>query len=114
MPLTTPEIPKLTHDELAEHIRLSEVNAGEYLGLKQALQDELASRDPTVDYSCPKCSHTGFETHQVRTTSGFFSSFFGVETTKFRVIVCARCKYSEFYQGYTSAGAQALDFMLGR
>ncbi len=111
--LKAEEIPKLTFDQLIEHIRLSKVNAAEYVGLSNLLKKEIKLREPTLDYVCKNCSNEEFEEHQLRATGGFFSSILDLQTEKYRVISCARCKYSELYQGTTDAGQVAIDFLLG-
>ena len=113
MPLNKDEISELTHDQLMEHLRLSKVNAGEYEGLVGPLKEELARREPTVNYACLKCGHEVFEERQFRAASGGFSSIFEIQTQKYRVITCARCKYSEIYHGEVGIGQQVLDFLVG-
>ncbi len=111
--LKAEEIPNLSFEQLIEHIRLSKVNAAEYIGLSDLLKKEIKLREPTLDYVCKNCSHQEFEEHQLRATGGFISSLFDLQTEKYRVICCARCKYSELYQGVTGAGQVALDFIFG-
>lgn len=113
MVLALDEILGLTYDQLLEHIRLSKVNSEEYSGLHGALQEELQKRDPTKNYKCFKCGHTEFEEHQIRATQGFWSAFFNLQSGRYRAVVCARCKFTEFYQGEVSIGQQTMDFLLG-
>ena len=113
MRLSKEEIPNLTYDELIEHIRMSKINSDEYEGLVLPLKEELSLREPTVNYSCPKCGHEKHEERQLRAAGGGFSALFDIQTEKYRVISCARCKYSEVYHGQASIGEQVLDFMVG-
>jgi predicted nucleic-acid-binding Zn-ribbon protein len=113
MALALDGIPNLTYDQLLEHIRLSKVNAEEYTGLHTALREELEKRDPTKNYKCFKCGHTEFEEHQIRVTQGFWSAFYNLQSGRYRAVVCARCKFTEFYQGEVSIGQQTIDLLLG-
>jgi len=113
MPLTKEEIPKLSYSELMEHVRLSPINSDEYVGLLDSLKKEIESRDPTNNYKCNKCSHEQYSIKQFRASSGFLSSFFGVQTAKYSGLVCERCAYTEFYHGVVSPGEQAMDFIFG-
>lgn len=110
---TRESIPSLTHDQLAEHLRLANVNAGHYLEVREALETELKSRSPTSSYRCMKCGHEKYELHQIRAPRSLLGSFFGVESAQYSAVVCARCKFTEFYQGTVPVGEQALDFLLG-
>jgi hypothetical protein len=107
------EIPGLSYDALVEHLRLSKVNVGHYQSVASALQEELAKRSPTNAYRCTKCGHTEYQVGAIRTARSGWSSFFGVETAQYHAIICAHCKYTEFYQGKVPPGQQALDFLFG-
>ncbi len=106
-------IPSLTHDQLSEYIRLANVNIGHYAGVREALEAELRARSPTHQYKCMKCGHDKYQLAQFRAAQGGLGSFFGVESAQYQGIVCARCKFTEFYQGTVPAGQQALDFLFG-
>lgn len=114
MTLQRVEIPDLTYDQLLEHIRLAKVNAEEYSGLHGALEDELEKREPTRGYKCFKCGHTEYEERQIRVAQGFWSAFFDMQSGRYRAVVCARCKFTEFYQGEAGIGQQVADLMLGK
>ncbi len=107
-------IPSLTHDQLAEHLRLASVNAGHYHEVREAMEQELQSRSPTSNYKCMKCGHEKYELNQIRATRSWLSSFFSVESAQYMAVVCARCKFTEFYQGTVPLGEQALDIVFGR
>ena len=113
MALLHEDIPKLSYDQLLEHIRLAKANVEEYSGLRDALKEELETRSPTINYRCFKCGHTEHEEHQIRVAQGFWSAFFDLESGRYRAVVCSRCKFTEFYQGETSIGQQVIDFMFG-
>lgn len=107
-------IPSLTHDQLSEHLRLAGVNVAHYLEVREALEEELRSRSPTASYKCMKCGHEKYELNQIRATRSWLSSFFSVESAQYKAVVCARCKFTEFYQGRVPLGEQALDIVFGR
>ncbi len=107
-------IPALTHDQLSEHLRLASVNIGHYREIHEALKTELLARSPTSSYQCMKCGHTRYELNQIRASRTWLSSFFGVETAQYKAVVCARCKFTEFYQGTVPLGQQAMDAVFGR
>ena len=106
-------IPNLTYDELAEHIRLARVNPGHYHEVWEFLKTELENRSPLKYYKCMKCAHTVYEQTQIRAPQGSLSSFFGVETAEYKAVVCARCKFTEFYEGSVPVGEQALNALFG-
>jgi predicted nucleic-acid-binding Zn-ribbon protein len=107
-------ISSLTHDQLSEHIRLAKVNPGHYQAVSEELERELSSRSPTATYKCMKCGHEKYEVNQIRTTRTWLSSLFGVESAQYNAIICARCKFTEFYQGTVPFGQQALDVVFGQ
>ncbi len=107
-------IPGLTHDQLSEHLRLARVNPGHYLEVREALESELRARSPTSSYRCMKCGHEQYELNQIRASRSWLSSFFSVESAQYKAVVCARCKFTEFYQGTVPLGEQALDMVFGR
>jgi predicted nucleic-acid-binding Zn-ribbon protein len=111
---TAAELPALSYTALLEHQRLANVNPGHYAEVTQSIDAELATRDPSRNYRCMKCGHAHFERHQIRATRSWLSSFFGVESAQYRAVVCARCKFTEFYQGEVPISQQALDFLVGR
>ena len=113
MTLKKEDIPNLSYAELMEHVRLSPINSDEYEGLLTPLKEEVQKRAPTHNYKCPKCSNEQYTLQQLRAASGFFSSFFGVQTAKYTGVVCSRCAYTEFYHGEVTPGEQAIDFLFG-
>lgn len=108
------EISSLPYSDLLEHQRLAKVNPGHYLEVTELIDAELAARDPSRNYRCMKCGHQRFERHQIRATRSWLSSMFDVESAQYQALVCARCKFTEFYQGEVPVAQQALDFIVGR
>jgi predicted nucleic-acid-binding Zn-ribbon protein len=108
------DLPTLSLTALLEHQRLASVNPGHYADVVSHIDAEIATRDPSRNYRCMKCGHGEFENHQIRATRSWLSSLFSVETAQYRALVCARCHFTEFYQGDVPIGQQALDFLLGR
>jgi len=64
-------------------------------------------------YHCPKCGNTQAEVDEIRTTGKGFSRFFDIQNKKFTVVICTRCKYSEFYKGKASSLGNIADFLVG-
>jgi len=62
-------------------------------------------------WECPKCGSQLYETGQILTAEGFWSSFFDIGTRKFEYCVCTQCTYSEFYKGRLSKIQKAFDFL---
>jgi len=67
----------------------------------------------TQSYECPKCSHNGFKTDEIRVTGAGFSRFFDIQNRKYLAISCESCGYTEFYNKKTSGISSALDFLIG-
>ena len=107
-------IPSLSHDALSEHIRLSRVNPGHYEAVSQLRQRELSARSPVQQFKCMKCGHGQYQLNQIRVTRTWLSSFFGVESAQYKAVICARCKFTEFYEGRVPVGQQALDVLFGK
>jgi len=66
-----------------------------------------------IEYRCPKCGNTHYETDEIRTTGGAFSKIFDVQNKKFTTVTCTKCKYTELYKGSTSALGNIFDFFTG-
>lgn len=63
-----------------------------------------------LNYKCPKCGNTSYETGEMRATGGFLSKIFDVQTNKFTTLVCSRCKYTEFFKADSSMLGNIFDF----
>ncbi|MCD6380086.1 zinc ribbon domain-containing protein [bacterium] len=63
-----------------------------------------------LNYKCPKCGNNTYETGEIRTTGGFLSKIFDVQSNKFATVVCSRCKYTEFYKANSSMLGNIFDF----
>ncbi len=55
-------------------------------------------RPGSLDYHCPKCGNTAYETGEVRAAGGFWSKVFDVQHRKFTSITCERCRYTELFK----------------
>lgn len=64
-------------------------------------------------YICPKCGNKQYELDEMRATGGNFAKIFDVQNKKFTVVICTRCKYSEFFKGTTSTLGNIFDFFTG-
>ena len=56
----------------------------------------------TLDYKCPKCSHTQYEVGEFRATGGFLTKVLDVQSKKFTTVTCTNCKYTEIYKASSS------------
>ena len=63
-----------------------------------------------LNWRCPKCGHTAFETDVMRATGGRFAKIFDVQNRKFTTVTCSRCTFTEFYRGDTSTLGNVFDF----
>lgn len=62
-----------------------------------------------LNYRCPKCGNTRYETGVISTAGGFWSKIFDVQHKKFTTVTCDRCKYTEIYKAETSALGNIFD-----
>ena len=53
-------------------------------------------------YTCPKCAYTKYETGEIRTTGGFLSKVFDIQSKRFTTVICTQCRYTEMYQASSS------------
>lgn len=113
MQFTPEELDNLSYDELKEHIRLAGVNREMYFGVRQAMLDEISKRSPVHEYKCCKCSHLKYEIRQMRVPSGVLSAIVNWNIARYSAVVCARCKYTEFYHGNISDSEFVVEVFLG-
>ena len=66
-----------------------------------------------LQYVCPKCGCTQYESDQFQATGGNLAKFFDVQNKKFITISCTRCGFTELYRSETSTGSNVLDFLIG-
>ncbi len=62
-------------------------------------------------YVCVKCGHNEYKTGEIRTTGGFWSKIFDVQTKRFTTITCKRCGYTELYARNSSTLGNIFDFL---
>lgn len=55
-----------------------------------------------ISYECPKCGHDRYEAREMRGAGGFWSKIFDVQGQRFTTVICARCRYTEFFHADTS------------
>ncbi|KPK98016.1 MAG: GTP-binding protein [candidate division Zixibacteria bacterium SM23_73_2] len=55
-----------------------------------------------LNYKCPKCSNTAYETGEFRAPGGFWSKIFDVQGRRFSTVTCTRCKYTEIFKAESS------------
>ena len=63
-----------------------------------------------LNYKCPKCSHTSYETGEFRAPGGFWSKIFDVQGRRFSTVTCSRCKYTEMFAAETNKLGNIFDF----
>jgi predicted nucleic-acid-binding Zn-ribbon protein len=64
-----------------------------------------------VNWQCPKCQKTEFETDQFAATGGGLTKFFNIQNKKFTTVTCTSCLYTEMYRTETGALGNVLDFL---
>lgn len=63
-------------------------------------------------YACSKCGHGTFESGEIRTSGGVWSSLFDFETERFSYVACAKCLHTEFYRTRLGNLSRVVDFLL--
>lgn len=66
-----------------------------------------------IQYTCPKCGNTNYETDQFQATGGNFAKLFDVQNKRFHTVTCTRCGYTELYKGMGDDAMNILDFLIG-
>ena len=66
-----------------------------------------------MNYVCPKCGCTSYQSDQFQATGGDLAKFFDVQNKKFITISCTNCGYTELYKSKTASGMNVLDFLIG-
>jgi predicted nucleic-acid-binding Zn-ribbon protein len=66
-----------------------------------------------LNYKCPKCGNTEFETSEFRATGGFLSKVFDIQSKRFTTVTCSRCTYTELYRAQSSMLGDVFDFFTG-
>jgi uncharacterized protein len=55
-----------------------------------------------VNYKCPKCGNSRYETDEFRATGGMLSKVFDVQSKRFTTVSCTQCRYTELYKADSS------------
>ena len=55
-----------------------------------------------LNYTCPKCGNTSYETDEFRAAGGFLSKLFDVQSKRFTTVTCTQCKYTELFKASSS------------
>ncbi|HUT90798.1 MAG TPA: zinc ribbon domain-containing protein [Thermoguttaceae bacterium] len=55
-----------------------------------------------LNYTCPKCGNTSYETGEFRAAGGFLSKVFDVQSKRFTTVTCTQCKYTELFKASSS------------
>ena len=64
-----------------------------------------------MQYVCPKCGCTQYESDQFQATGGNFAKLFDVQNKRF--VTVTNCGYTELYKAQSSDGWNVLDFLVG-
>jgi len=62
---------------------------------------------------CPKCGCEKVNQSEIATTGTGLSKLFDIQHNQFKVVSCANCGYSEFYNMRSSGAMNVLDFFFG-
>lgn len=62
-----------------------------------------------LNYRCPKCGSTGYETGEFRATGGMITKVLDIQTKRFSTVTCTRCRYTEIYKAESSALGNIFD-----
>ncbi len=63
-----------------------------------------------LNYTCPKCGHTGYDVGEFRATGGFLTKVFDIQSKRFTTVSCTRCRYTELYRADSSMLGNIFDF----
>ena len=63
-----------------------------------------------LNYHCPKCKNTQYETDEFRATGGFFTKILDIQNKRFTTVTCSQCKYTEIYRADSSMLGNIFDF----
>ena len=66
-----------------------------------------------IQYVCPKCGCTSFESDEIHTTGSDLSRFLNLQNKRFTTVSCTNCGYTELYKSQTSKGTDILDILMG-
>lgn len=66
-----------------------------------------------VKYECPKCGSRTCEVGEIRTTGSYLTKIFNIQNKRFTSVICAKCRYSEFYSMPSSKIGNVIDFLAG-
>ncbi|MBN2417307.1 zinc ribbon domain-containing protein [bacterium] len=62
-----------------------------------------------LNYRCPKCGSTEYETGEFRATGGMITKVLDIQTKRFSTVTCSRCRYTEIYKADSSALGNIFD-----
>jgi predicted nucleic-acid-binding Zn-ribbon protein len=69
---------------------------------------------PVLRYTCPKCGGKKYEAKGVIIQQSQFSQIFSIPGTRYSVVICERCRYTELYNLPIKRIKEAFDFIPGR
>ena len=65
-----------------------------------------------LPFTCRRCGHGKYETGEIRTAGGLWSSWFDFDTQRFSFVACTKCQYTEFYRVRLGQLGRVVDFLL--
>ena len=65
-----------------------------------------------IQYVCPKCGCTHFESDRLQATGGNFAKIFDIQNKRFITISCKDCGYTELFKQNEQTGWNILDFFM--
>lgn len=74
----------------------------------------MKSEMPLFRYTCPKCGGRNYRLSEIRVTYSPFSRMFDFKGSLYSVIVCEKCRYTEFYNIPKKEISRTLDLVSGR
>ena len=63
-----------------------------------------------INYKCPKCGHQACDISEMRSTGGFLTKVFDIQSKRFTTVTCAQCKYTELFKTDSSMLGNVFDF----
>ena len=65
-----------------------------------------------LNYTCPKCHNSTYDTDEFRATGGILTKLLNIQTKRFTTVTCTRCKYTELFRAKSSALGNVFDFFV--
>ena len=63
-----------------------------------------------LNFTCTKCGNMQCEIGEIRAAGGFLGKIFDVQSKRFTIVTCTKCKHTELYRAKSSAMGNIFDF----